>query len=250
MGTCVRSVIKYLYGVGFWYLATMRKLLRVALLGLGLLIVASVIAYFILDKDRPVGKTGPAAEALADRMLLAVNKAAWDTTAFVSIDFDGRQKHRWRQEVDSVEVVWKNYRVDLYTEDVSGRAFAHGEPMQGDAAAEILAKAWSHFCNDAFWVAAPFKVRDPGTERSLVTLEDGREALLVTYTSGGVTPGDAYLWHLDANGLPTSYQMWVSIIPIGGIEATWEGWKTLSTGAKVATRHKLGPVTLAVGVTE
>ncbi len=182
----------------------MRKLL--SLLGafsLGLVLVAAV-AYFVYDEARPVGTTGPAAETLADKMLAAVNKSAWDTTAFVAFDFDGRQRHRWRRDVDSVEVRWKDYRVDLYTEDVSGRASEHGSQMHGTNAAEVLAKAWAHFCNDAFWVAAPFKVRDPGTERSVVTMDDGREALLVTYASGGVTPGDAYLWHLDETGLPES----------------------------------------------
>jgi hypothetical protein len=49
---------------------------------------------------------------------------------------------------------------------------------------------------------------DEGTTRSLVKNEDKTNGLLVSYASGGVTPGDAYLWKLDANGLPQSYKMW------------------------------------------
>jgi cell division protein FtsL len=35
-----------------------------------------------------------------------------------------------------------------------------------------------------------FKLRDPGTSRSIV-MQDEKEALMVTYTSGGSTPGDS-----------------------------------------------------------
>jgi hypothetical protein len=35
---------------------------------------------------------------------------------------------------------------------------------------------------------APFKLRDPGTSRSIV-MQDEKEALMVTYTSGGSTLG-------------------------------------------------------------
>lgn len=228
----------------------MRNLWRILWIGLAVLVLGAVVAGFLANEPRPFGKTGPAAEALADKMLAAVNKTAWDTTARVIIDFDGRQQHTWWKATDTVRVAWGRKSVILHTETITGQAFLDSDLVVGDEADEMVQKAWSHFCNDAFWVAAPFKIRDPGTERAIVTTEDGQEALLVTYTSGGVTPGDAYLWHLDESGLPTSYQMWVSIIPIGGVSASWEGWKTLSTGAKVATQHKIGPVMLEVKVEE
>jgi hypothetical protein len=38
--------------------------------------------------------------------------------------------------------------------------------------------------------------------------------------------------------------MWVSVVPIPGLENSWEGWTTLATGAIIATRHAFGPVDL------
>ena len=66
-----------------------------------------------------------------------------------------------------------------------------------------------------------------------------KDALLITYTSGGSTPGDSYLWILDDNYLPTSFKMWTSIIPIGGVSATWSDLKSTKSGIKLPTKHKL-----------
>ena len=79
---------------------------------------------------------------------------------------------------------------------------------------------------------------DKGVERRLVKTKADKEALLVTYTSGGSTPGDSYLWHLDRNGKPESFQMWVDILPIDGLEASWTDWTTTSTNAQLPTFHK------------
>ena len=98
----------------------------------------------------------------------------------------------------------------------------------------------------SFWLNAPAKAFDPGTTRSLVETEGAEPALLVRYASGGVTPGDAYLWQLDENGVPLSWKMWISIIPIGGLEISWEGWTSLKTGARISTRHQAGPFTVEV----
>ena len=62
---------------------------------------------------------------------------------------------------------------------------------------------------------------------------------MVHYEGGGVTPEDSYVWLLDENNIPTSYKMWVSIIPIGGVEATWNDWKRVETGALIAQQRVL-----------
>ena len=62
---------------------------------------------------------------------------------------------------------------------------------------------------------------------------------MVTYTSGGSTPGDSYLWILEENYRPISYKMWVQIIPIGGVSATWSDLKKSESGIYLPTKHKL-----------
>ena len=84
-------------------------------------------------------------------------------------------------------------------------------------------QAYKYFINDSFWLVAPFKVRDAGVTRSTVSLEDGR-GLLVSYSMGGVTPGDSYLWILDDNGFPKAWKLWTSNVPIGGLSFGWGGW--------------------------
>jgi len=51
---------------------------------------------------------------------------------------------------------------------------------------------------------------------------------------------------VDETGLPTSYDMWTSIIPIKGINATWTNWKELPGGAMIAQSHKLGPIEMSL----
>lgn len=229
----------------------MRTLFKWIGIGLLVLATAALVGYLAYDEPRPTGAPGPAAEALADRILAAVDKPAWDTTDYVAWDFAGRQRYRWWRDVDTVEVTWADKRVLLHTETLTGEAFEDGLRQNGPDADALVQQAWAHFANDSYWLAAPFKLRDPGTERALVELEDGSEGLLVTYSSGGVTPGDAYLWHVDETGLPTRYEMWVSIIPVGGVDATWEEYVRLPSGARVATMHEIGgAVDLAVQVAQ
>ena len=224
-----------------------RWLRRLLFLTLGLL-VAVVALGFALHAERPSGRSGPEAEALAQRMLEASGAAAWAGTRAVRWRFGDRRDHLWDRERGYAEVRWGERRVLLDLHDRSGLAYEAGAEAAPERAAALLGDAWRAFANDSFWLNPLAKAHDPGTTRERVELDGGEQALLVRYSSGGVTPGDAYLWILGEDGLPTRWQMWVAVIPVGGLAATWEGWQTLPTGAKIATRHR-GPLGLTLEIT-
>ncbi len=225
----------------------MRKVLKWTGIIISGILLLVVIAGIITNEARPEGEAGPAADALARKMLKAVNEEAWDTTTFVEWSFMGMHHYLWDKDREAVRVRWSDKEVLLHTKTVSGLAYENGRQLSGEQSKALVDKAWEFFCNDSFWLNAVVKAFDPGTTRSLVQLKDGRTGLMVHYESGGVTPGDSYLWVLSESGLPEKWKMWVSVLPIGGLSASWEGWTTLSTGAKVATIHRLGPFSLEMG---
>lgn len=220
-----------------------KKILKI-LAGLGVFVlVILTVLYFTYNKPLPTGTSGPEAEALAAKMLNAINHEAYKETRFLEWSFArGAHHYKWDKKENTVEVKWKDFVVNLNLSSYSqSKATKAGVQLQKAAKKKASAKAVSFFNNDSFWLVAPFKVFDPGTERGIVLLEDGSQALLVTYTSGGSTPGDSYLWKLGANGFPESFRMWVSIIPVGGLEASWEDWKIMESGVFLSTSHQLGP---------
>lgn len=196
-------------------------------------------------QEPPEGMKGEKAESLANEMLEAIDHEAWDSTKWVRWSFTGHH-FVWDKERHLVRVKWGNKKVLLDPDRIDGLAYKRGEKLEGKKKEKAIEKAWEFFINDSYWLSAPAKIFQKGTERELVLTEGGDERLLVTYTSGGVTPGDSYLWKLDSNALPQSYRMWVSIIPIGGMKASWEGWEELSTGAMIATEHRMSIFTLKV----
>jgi hypothetical protein len=218
-------------------------------IGIVLLIIIVLLAgaYFYLNEPLPSGINSTEADLLANRMLAAVHEKEWQNTPIVTWTSPGHQVYVWDKKRNLVAVSWSRNWVLLNLSDwPKGKAFVENREQTGNELDVLRGKAWAYFCNDSYWLIAPTKVFDEGVERRTVAQPDGSQALLVTYRSGGVTPGDSYLWFLDWNGLPTKYKMWVSIIPIGGVEATWEGWVKLKTGALVPSKHQLGPLALRI----
>ncbi|HMQ46281.1 MAG TPA: hypothetical protein PKA00_01435 [Saprospiraceae bacterium] len=205
-------------------------------IAIGVLLLG-LVAFKYLDVPKPDTVATPEADELALQMFEAINKAAWDTTHYVGWTFRDNRHFVWDKFAQKVQVQWEDYKVVIHTDRPEGRAFQNGAELKDEAQRNAVDKAWSLFCNDSFWLNAPAKAFDPGTKRSLVDLEEGGTGLMVEYSSGGVTPGDSYLWILDENYLPKAWRMWVSIMPVGGVETSWESWTTISTGAKLAEKH-------------
>jgi len=221
-----------------------KKTLKIIAGVIAFLTIPSLLFFGVLhlkyNEDLPTGVQGKQADALAYKMLSALDYEAFKETNYLEWTFKRRRHYKWQKNENSCDVYWKEFKVDLDLNDYSkSKAYVHSFKVDGDQADKLTNKAVKYFNNDSFWLVAPYKVFDNGVERSLVTLENGEQSLLVTYTSGGSTPGDSYLWILDKNGKPNSFKMWTSLLPINGLEASWNDWTTTESGAQLPTFHKL-----------
>lgn len=196
--------------------------------------------YWKYNEALPNGIKGPQADSLAIKMMNALNYNDYKNTEYLEWTFKKRHHYKWKKSENSCNVYWKEFKVDLDLSDYSmSKAYVHNFEVDGNQADNLIKKAVNYFNNDSFWLVAPFKVFDEGTERRLVTLDSGENAFLVTYTTGGSTPGDSYLWILDKDYKPTSFKMWVSVIPIKGLSASWENYITTQSGTILASFHRL-----------
>lgn len=226
-----------------------KRILRILLILLVILGVGIGSLFLYYNNPLPNIEESPGADALAMKMLSAVNAGAYKKTRFLEWSFQGgKNMYTWDKSNGQVVVRWNNTKVLLNLIDPNNSSvFKNGTAVSGAERLELQHKALRNFNNDSFWLVAPFKIFDKGTTRGLVGLEDGKTGLLVTYSQGGDTPGDSYLWKLDDNGLPISYSMWVKILPFKGITASWEGWTQMESGVMLPQSHKIGPLTLDMG---
>ena len=200
------------------------------------LIATGAIFYLFKNEPLPKGEQGKEADALATKMLNALNYEAYENTEKIEWNFRNDHFYKWNKQENIVAISWTNYKVILHTNNPKKtEVFIDDKKVENT---EIIKKATDFYNNDSFWLVAPYKLFDTGTERRIVKY-DGKDALLITYTSGGSTPGDSYLWILNENHLPTSFKMWTNIIPIGGLSATWSDWKNTESGIKLPTKHRL-----------
>ena len=218
--------------------AIKKIILALIVISLGLVLVIKG-----LSKTLPDSITGPEADGLARDVQEALNITGYE--ALGEIEFSFRDHHYlWNKTEERVLVSWEDYQVDLILPEIENSKVIQGGKDSNRS--DLIEKAKAYFYNDSYWLVAPFKFFDPGVVRSLVQTDNGSKALLITHTSGGVTPGDSYLWYFDENLIPTHFELWVSIIPIKGASATWSSWVS-KQDVLFSTFHKLGPLEIAIG---
>ena len=221
------------------------KFIRIIGIILLLIIVAISIFYVANNEEKPIGNKGKEADNLAVKMLTSLNHEAYLNTRFLEWSFRGKHFYKWDKLKNIVDISWDKNKVILYTKSPEkSQVFVDNKEVKNP---ELLKKATDYFNNDSFWLIAPYKIFEKGIERTIVK-HKGKDALMITYTTGGSTPGDSYLWILDDSGKPTAFKMWVSIIPTGGMEASWRDWTTTQSGAFLPTKHQLPIGTLEMGI--
>lgn len=201
------------------------------------LFIVGFIALKLLSEDRPVEIPNTNADAVTQQMFTAMNKPAWDSLKYLKWEFMRGHRYLWDKQNNHAVILFDDKKVVMDLDQVDGIVYANGKKIEGPEAAKIKETAWSNWCNDSFWMFAPFKAKDKGTKRTIVETDEAKTGLMVSYESGGVTPGDGYLWLLGEDHIPTGYKMW-TFVPLQGMKVSWENWKTLKGGAKVALSHK------------
>lgn len=213
------------------------------------LFVGTQVAMHVLKAELPQDRrAGPEADALARKIEAAVRVDAWAETGAVSFRFI-KNEHLWdrRRQRARIRFGKKEVWVDLSTH--RGIAKKEGQTLSGTAAEQTIAEAERVFYNDTFWLNPLWKMFDEGVLREKVTLTDepaGSEGLLVSYTKGGVTPGDAYVWIVDREGRPFAWRIWTAVFPIKGIRMSWDQWSAQPTGALISLERHFPGVTIHI----
>jgi hypothetical protein len=202
-----------------------------------LVAVAGCATLAMISSPRPESAPSEEADALAREVQGATGIEGWRRTGAARFQLrDGAPKFLWDRTRGLVRADYGQEVFYLRTADRSGVLVRDGE--KAAASDEELARAWARFVNDSYWLWPFGGFFDEGVTRSIVEVEDGR-GLLIEYASGGVTPGDAYVWIVGDDGVPTAWRVWASALPLKGAEFTWEDWQVQPTGVRFARKRRL-----------
>lgn len=210
--------------------------IKIAALLLGIAAILFLSLFLIYNSPLPQGEMGKKADTLALNISKNLGYEAFQKTNFLSWEVRN-YSYLWDRKQKKVTIKWNHNHLIFYPNTPNNSLVITPKNCSKQQRLQLISTAQKKFNNDSFWLIAPFKFFDPNVERRYIpATKHESESLLITYMSGGTTPGDSYQWFVNDNYRPTYYKMWVKIIPIGGLPANWSHWKKTKTGAVVA--HK------------
>jgi hypothetical protein len=176
----------------------------------------------------------PKAEAIADSVIKASGGDNWPKVKRIGFTFNVEQagkvllsaKHEWDVTNHKDKVTWdgKTVTVDIKqpATDEDGKA------------------AFQRWTNDSYWLLAPLKLRDPGTNLALVPTEGAEQldVLQLTFGAVGLTPKDSYNLYIDrATHL---LKRW-DYMPAADTKmtGTWDAYQKCG-GLTLSTEHQMG----------
>ena len=176
----------------------------------------------------------PNPDQLATAMMTASGALNWMKVERVRFTFrvvvDGVEKvsakHNWNVATDSDAITWEGKTVNVN--------------LQNPGISPDEKAAFQRWTNDAYWLLAPLKIKDPGTELS----QPAENSLEISFKAVGLTPGDHYVYELNpATHLPTVWTYMPN--PSTKKLATWEKYVT-SGGLTLSTYHKMGNIEIYI----
>lgn len=187
----------------------------------------------ILFAALPV-QAAPDPTQLATAMMTASGSQNWMKVERIRFTF--------RVVADGVEkvVAQHDWNVAANTDTVTSEGKSVTVNLQSPSMALAEKVAFQMWTNDAYWLLAPLKIKDPGTELS----QPAENSLEISFKAVGLTPGDHYVYEINpANHLPTAW----TYMPNSSTKklATWEKYVT-SGGLTLSTYHKMGNVEIFI----
>ncbi len=202
----------------------------------------------------PKGIKGEKLDKLYKNVLLASNVDSLSKQNYLKFSFTALGKQRdyvWARiencvqaELDDILVQYNKKDNKKYVAFYKLKDGSLAEIKNSKKEKVIARKAYKNFTNDFFWFNPILHIQD---KKKINILYVEPNSLLVTYLNGGVTPGDTYLFHFDDDtSLIKKMQMWVSIIPIKGLEINFENYQIVNQQFRIAKIRKKGILNIEI----
>jgi hypothetical protein len=176
------------------------------------------------------------AEAIADEVIKASGGANWSKVKRIDFTFKveegGKQlisaKHEWDLVKQTDRVTWGGKTVEV--------------KLDKPGTDEDSKAAFQRWTNDAYWLLAPLKLRDPGTNVTLVNPppagSEQFDVINLSFGTVGLTPKDSYNLYIDRTTKLLARWDYMPA-PDKKVSGTWDAYKEFG-GLKLSTEHDFG----------